>query len=121
VAIAHFRSRNQYGGLVKTLRVVTCVFLLWGSVRLSSGQTPAGRDETSDVAALLRQHHAVVTGPALTLDEIERAALIGNPEIAVAARQLAAIEAHVPQAGALDDPALMYRGWQSASVLCERA
>jgi outer membrane protein TolC len=64
------------------------------------------------MAGLLPQHHAAATGPALTLDEIERAALIGNPEIVVAARRLAAIEAHVPQAGALDDPALMYRGWQ---------
>jgi outer membrane protein TolC len=64
------------------------------------------------VAALLPQHHAATTGLALTLDEIERTALTGNPEIVVAARRLAAIEAHVPQAGALDDPALMYRGWQ---------
>jgi len=97
---------------VKTLRVVTCVFLLWGSVLLSCGQTSAGRDEASEMAALLPQHHAAVTGPALTLDEIERAALVGNPEIAVAARRLAAVQARVPQAGALDDPALMYRGWQ---------
>jgi outer membrane protein TolC len=64
------------------------------------------------MAALLPQHHATVTGPALTLDEVERAALVGNPEIAVAARRLAAVQARVPQAGALDDPALMYRGWQ---------
>ena len=97
---------------MKTLRVVTCVFLLWGSVRLSRGQTSAGRDEASEMAALLPQHHLTATGPALTLDEIERAALAGNPEIVVAVRRLAAVEAHVPQAGALDDPALMYRGWQ---------
>ena len=97
---------------MKTLRVVICVFLLWGSVRFSRGQTSTGRDETSDMAALLPQHHGVPTGPALTLDEIERAALIANPEIVVAARRLAAIEAHVPQAGALDDPALIYRNWQ---------
>jgi outer membrane protein TolC len=62
--------------------------------------------------AVLPQHHATATGPALTLDEIERAALTENPEIVVAVRRLAAIEAHVPQAGALDDPAFMYRGWQ---------
>ena len=97
---------------MKNLGVVTCVFLLWGSVLLSCGQTSAGRDEASEMAALLPQHHAAVTGPALTLDEIERAALVGNPEIAVAARRLAAVQARVPQAGALDDPALMYRGWQ---------
>jgi outer membrane protein TolC len=81
-------------------------------VLLSRGQTSAGGDATSEIAALLPQHHAVPTGPAFTLDEIERAVLIGNPEIAVAARRLAAVQAHVPQAGALDDPALMYRGWQ---------
>jgi len=52
------------------------------------------------------------TGPSLTLDEIERMAQTRNPEIIVSARRLAAAEAHVPMAGALDDPALMYRGWQ---------
>jgi outer membrane protein TolC len=64
------------------------------------------------MAKLLPQHHAPPTGPALTLDEIERMALIGNPEIVVAARRLAAVEARVPAAGALEDPSLMYRGWQ---------
>ena len=39
-------------------------------------------------------------------------ALIGNPEIRVVARRLAVVQAHVPTAGALDDPSLMYRGWQ---------
>src|SRR5215831_10626614 len=97
---------------MKTLRVVVWVFLFWGSVPLSRGQTPAGRDEASEMTALLPQHHVAATGPALTLDEIERAALTGNPEIVVAARRLTAIQAHVPRAGALDDPVLMYRGWQ---------
>ena len=97
---------------MKTLRVVICIFLLWGSVRLSRGQTSAGRDETSELAALLPQHHMAPTGPSLTLDEIERMAQTRNPEIIVSARRLAAAEAHVPMAGALDDPALMYRGWQ---------
>ena len=49
--------------------------------------------------------------PALTLDDIERMALAANPEIAVAARRVAVAEAHVPVAGALDDPTAMYRGW----------
>jgi outer membrane protein TolC len=65
------------------------------------------------LAALLPQHHAAAGGgPTLTLDEIERAAQVGNPEIAVAARKLAAVEAHVPVAGALDEPFFMYRSWQ---------
>jgi outer membrane protein TolC len=45
------------------------------------------------------------------LDDIERIALAENPDIHVAARKLAAMEAHVPLAGALDDPQGMYRGW----------
>ena len=63
--------------------------------------------------ALLPQHeHAAASGPTLTLDEVERIALLNNPEIHVAARRVAVLEAHVPTAGALDDPSLMYRGWQ---------
>ncbi|HEV2214203.1 MAG TPA: TolC family protein, partial [Terracidiphilus sp.] len=55
-------------------------------------------------------HHTAAAGPALTLDDVERMALARNPEIEVAARRLAAAEAHVPIAGALDDPTAMYRG-----------
>jgi outer membrane protein TolC len=55
--------------------------------------------------------HAKPTGPAMTLDEVEGAALVANPEIRVAVRQLAVLQAHVPAAGALDDPVFMYRGW----------
>ena len=36
-----------------------------------------------------------------------------NPEIRVAVRKLAVVEAHVPSSGSLDDPSFMYRGWQS--------
>jgi outer membrane protein TolC len=62
--------------------------------------------------ALLPQHeHSAGSGPAFTLDEIEQMALLGNPDIRVAVRHLAVVEAHVPTAGALDDPSLMYRGW----------
>ena len=53
--------------------------------------------------ALLPQHeHIVASGPALTLDEVERIAVLNNPEIRVAARRVAVLEAHVPAAGALD-------------------
>jgi cobalt-zinc-cadmium efflux system outer membrane protein len=63
--------------------------------------------------ALLPQHeHAAATGPAFTLDEVEQMALTNNPEIRVAARRLAVVDARLPGAGALDDPSLMYRGWQ---------
>ena len=94
---------------MKTLRVFVYMCLLWESVWLARGQT--GNDPTN-FAELLPQHHAAVSGPALTLDEIERMALIGNPEIRVVARRLAVVQAHVPTAGALDDPSFMYRGWQ---------
>jgi outer membrane protein TolC len=97
---------------MKILRVFVYAYLLWGSVCLLRGQTVADENSPADIAELLPQHHAVAAGPALTLNEIERIALIENPEIRVAARRLAVVEAHTPIAGALDDPSLMYRGWQ---------
>lgn len=76
------------------------------------GLRASGEDPFPAAAALLPQHeHPTTAGPSLALDEIEQMALIGNPEIHVAVRQLAVIEAHVLSAGALDDPMLGYRGW----------
>src|ERR1019366_8434880 len=76
------------------------------------GLRASGEDPFAAAAALLPQpEHPTSAGPSLALDEIEQMALIGNPEIHVAVRQLAVIEAHVPAAGALDDPMLGYRGW----------
>lgn len=95
---------------MKRLRVFLCMSLLWGSAFLARGQTAAANGLV-DIAELLPQHHAGVTGPALTLDEIEQTALLGNPDVHVAARQLALVEAHVPAAGALDDPMFSYWGW----------
>jgi outer membrane protein, heavy metal efflux system len=97
---------------MKTLHVFLCAFLFWGAVCVLRGQTATEGNSPYDIAELLPQHHPMATGPALTLDEIERVALIGNPEIRVAVRRLAVVQAHVPAAGALDDPSLMYRGWQ---------
>ncbi len=89
------------------MRVLHAVFLLWACALMAAAENPFPAAE-----ALLPQHqHAQPSGPALTLDEIEQKALAGNPEIRVAVRQLAVVEAHVPAAGALDDPFLMYRGW----------
>ncbi len=50
--------------------------------------------------------------PELSLDDVERIALSDNPEIHVAVRRVEMAQAHVPTAGALDDPQFMYRGWQ---------
>jgi outer membrane protein, heavy metal efflux system len=72
----------------------------------------AGEDPFLAADALLTQHRdSAASGPPLTLDEIERMALVSNPEIRVAARELVVMEARVPAAGALDDPFLKYQGW----------
>ena len=76
-------------------------------------QTAEGATALDSLSALLGSAHAAdAPGPALTLEEVERIALAENPELQVAARKVAAAEAHVPLAGALDDPQAMYRGWQ---------
>ena len=65
------------------------------------------------LAALPQEHsHASSNVPAITLDEAEKIALQVNPEIRVATRKVEMAEAHVSGAGALDDPSVMYRGWQ---------
>jgi len=77
------------------------------------GQTAKDATALNSLSALLGNAHADnAAGPALTLDDVERIALAENPEIHLAARRVAAAEAHVPVAGALDDPQAMYRGWQ---------
>lgn len=75
-------------------------------------ETPAKGDALAGFTALLSRHAAEPdTAQALTLEQVERIALAVNPEIEVAARRLATAKAHVPAAGALDDPTAMYRGW----------
>jgi outer membrane protein TolC len=76
----------------------------------SADKASTGLDALSALIGAAQQTQA--TGPELTLDEVERIALAENPEIHLAARKLTAVEAHVPVSGALDDPQLMYRGWQ---------
>lgn len=99
---------------MKGLRVVLCVFVVLCVARVAAAQSPGDRDlNLSDAALLIPQHHqADSSGPAFTLDEIEQMALTSNPEIRASAKRLAVVEAHVPLAGALDDPSFMYRGWQ---------
>jgi outer membrane protein TolC len=94
--------------------VLTAYLLVAAMPVFASGaETPAGRDGLAGFAAMLdaQSSSSHTEGPAMTLDEAERIALVNNPEIAVAARHVAAAEAHVPVAGALDDPSVMYRGW----------
>jgi outer membrane protein TolC len=97
---------------MKSFVVVLCILGAATSAGESYAQTPANSDGLASVAALLdEQHMGESQGPALTLEEVERIALAENPEIAVAARRVAMAQAHVPVAGALDDPMAMYRGW----------
>ncbi len=89
------------------MRFVHVLLLLGACVLTASAEDPF---VVAD--ALLPQHqHASASGPVLTLDEIEQMAMLGNPDIRVAVRQLSVVEARVPAAGALDDPMLGYRGW----------
>ena len=99
---------------MKALRVAFYALIILGSVYFFAGALKADDDSSlSGAAALLPQHHASGrAGPAYTLDELEQMALVANPEIRVAAKHLSFVEAHVPSAGALDDPMFMYRGWQ---------
>jgi outer membrane protein TolC len=74
----------------------------------------AAAEDPFFAADALLQHHQEqdhASGPVLTLDEAEQMALAVNPEIRLAARQVALQEAHVAVAGSLDDPSLSYRGW----------
>ena len=89
------------------MRVLYALFLV-----CACALSAAAEDPFPAADGLLPQHeHSAPSGPAFTLEEIEQIALLGNPDIRVAARRLAVIEAHVPAAGALDDPMLGYRGW----------
>ena len=95
------------------------VHILMGALGLTLALQPCDAQATKDLTALNslsallgRASTDGAPSPALALDDVERIALAENPEIHVAARRVAAAEAHVPLAGALDDPQAMYRGWQ---------
>ena len=76
-------------------------------------ETPDKNDPLASAAALIVDHKpADGAAPVLALEDAERIAMASNPEIYVAARRVVMAEAHVPAAGALDDPQFMYRGWQ---------
>ncbi len=77
----------------------------------AQAQTPGSNEGLANYEPPIAQPAAQNAGPAITLDEAERIALTANPEIEVAVRRVAVAQAHVPIAGALDDPSAMYRGW----------
>ena len=89
--------------------IFICVLTLAASAFAATADDPFAAASRS----LPQTHsHASSAVPALTLAELEEIALRANPEIRLAARKVAAAEAHIPGAGALEDPSLMYRGWQ---------
>ena len=95
------------------LWLAALAFAVWSAMLVrSAAQTP---DQSPGIAAfeelIPAQAKMETPGPAITLEEAERIALAENPAIAVAARRVAVAEAHIPVAGALDDPTAMYRGW----------
>lgn len=97
---------------MKIPSVLLCLSALFVSVPALCAQARSSADSLPNFDALLSGVPATdLSGPALTLDEIERMAILRNPEIAVAARRVAMAETSVPAAGALDDPQAMYRGW----------
>jgi outer membrane protein TolC len=97
---------------MKSLLSVFCVIVLTAPACVSRAQAPGKGVDLIAFASLFEQPHAPEnSGPALTLNEVEGIALARNPEVEVAVRRVAIAEAHVPVAGALDDPTAMYRGW----------
>ena len=97
---------------MKSFVSVMCIFgiaLMGGACR---AQAPAGDGGLAGYVALFQETaSAPATEVPLTLDDVEQLALARSPEIAVAARRVAVVQAHVGVAGALDDPMAMYRGW----------
>ena len=79
----------------------------------SHAQASADSSGLPNMSALMNdnEHHDSTSGPAMALDEAERIALAANPDIVLAARRVAMAQAHVPSAGALDDPMAMTRFW----------
>jgi outer membrane protein TolC len=95
---------------MKVFVCAVCILAFAGSA--SSAQAPAADDGLAGYTALFQEvSPAEPTAPALTLDDVEQLALARSPEIGVALRRVAVEQAHVPVAGALDDPMAMYRGW----------
>ena len=89
--------------------ILTFVLVSFLSVWSIAADDPYGA-VLRDIA---QQHsHAKPKVSSLTLDQAEQIAMQANPEIQIATRKLSMAEAHVSGSGALEDPSVMYRGWQ---------
>src|SRR5215469_17810097 len=89
-------------------------FLMCVLVCVFAGVAIAAVDPYEAVLTAMPQEHSHTSSnvPPITLEEAEQIALQANPEIRVGAWRVAMAEAHVSGVGALDDPSVMYRGWQ---------
>ena len=91
------------------MKAFVCLLLCFWTARAVAADDPY----EATLALLPQQHsHARSNATPITLEQAEKIALQANPEIRVSSRKIAVAEAHVSGAGALDDPSLMYRGWQ---------
>ena len=111
-AIALLFSADLREGKMKFHVFTSIALSFWLSAGAGWAQAIAKDDAFGSIPALLSEMPQAqsVVAP-LTLEEVERIALQANPEIEVAARRVSMARAHVPIAGALDDPMAMYRGW----------
>jgi outer membrane protein TolC len=74
-------------------------------------QPPEKNAALNGLLAVTRQQDAASETPAMTLGDVERAALAENADIRLAKRRVTTAEKKVPLAGALDDPQFMARSW----------
>ena len=90
---------------MKSARILIFLLLAWSAVR-AQAPLPAA-------AAPAAQEHERLSAdvPAVTLEQLESAALEANPEIRILTQQVVVAAARVGAAGTLDDPSFMYRGW----------
>jgi outer membrane protein TolC len=104
---------DRFEGGMKTLLIASFLFAGFASADRNFAQAPGASTPSGGISAIIDTPSAPEPqAPALTLDEIERAALAENPEIHVAARKVAMAEAHIATTGRLDDPQFMLRNWQ---------
>ena len=99
---------------MKSLLAVSCLCVLSLSPCGILGQqaAPSNRNVFASLNAMLSEApQTSEASPALTLPQVEAMAAESNPAISVAVRRVVMAEAHVPAAGALNDPTFMYRGW----------
>jgi len=96
---------------MKTCLYLTAMLSLASVAVTCHAQASASDDPYSAQETLLLGTQENAAAAPLDLAKTERVALQFNPEIQVAVRHLSIAQAHIPIAGALDDPMAMYRGW----------